>query len=199
MSAFISEVPGIRAAPRAPFRFGRESASAGGSVQWLLKRNCSLAPRQLLAFYASLCALSLVIAALFWMRGATLVVPFAGVELLAVGSALLVYARHAADSEFIRLRPGRLTVRRTNGLHIEQVDFAPAWVRVEPESNDRSLIELSGQGRRISVGRFVRPELRRQLADELRWALRRWHGRPVAAAADADDAPAEEFELKWQP
>ena len=48
---------------------------------------------------------------------------------------------------------------------------------VEPQHGDRSLIELSGQGRSISVGRFVRPELRRELADELRWALRRWsHG-----------------------
>jgi len=199
MSAFISEASGLRAAPHGPLRFGRESASAGGSVQWLLKRNCSLAPRQLLAFYASLCMLSLAIAGLFWLRGATLVMPFAGIELLAIGSALLIYARHAADSELIRLRPGRLTVRRVSGPHVEQVEFAPAWVRVEPESSDRSLIELSGQGRRISVGRFVRPEMRRQLADELRWALRRWQGRPLAATAEADDAPAEEFELKWQP
>ena len=199
MSAFISEAPGLRAAPHGPLRIGRESGSAGGSVQWFLKRNCSLAPRQLLAFYASLCMLSLAIAGLFWMRGATLVMPFAGIELLAIGGALLVYARHAADSELIRLRSGRLTVRRVNGPRVEQVEFAPAWVRVEPESSDRSLIELSGQGRRISVGRFVRPELRRQLADELRWALRRWHGRPVATTPDADDSPAQEFELKWQP
>lgn len=178
----------------APLRFGHESGSAGGSVQWLLKRNCSLAPRQLLAFYASLCLLSLAIAGLFWLRGATLVMPFAGIEMLAIGSALLLYARHAADSEIIRLRPGRLTVRRVHGPHVEQVEFEPAWVRVEPESSDRSLIELSGQGRRISVGRFVRPELRRQLADELRWALRRWQGRPPA-----DDASRDESELKWQP
>lgn len=199
MSAFISEAPGLRAAPHGPLRIGRESGSAGGSVQWFLKRNCSLAPRQLLAFYASLCMLSLAIAGLFWMRGATLVMPFAGLELLAIGGALLVYARHAADSELIRLRSGRLTVRRVNGPRVEQVEFSPAWVRVEPKSSDRSLIELSGQGRRISVGRFVRPELRRQLADELRWALRRWHGRPVATTSDADDSPAQEFELKWQP
>jgi uncharacterized membrane protein len=199
MSALISEAPGLRAAPHGPLRFGRESGPPDGSVQWFLKRNCSLAPRQLLTFYASFCLLSLAIAGLFWIRGAPLVMPFAGIELLAIGCALLVYARHAADSELIRLRSGRLTVRRVNGPHVEQVEFAPAWVRVEPESSDRSLIELSGQGRRISVGRFVRPELRRQLADELRWALRRWQGRPVATTTDADDSPAEEFELKWQP
>ena len=199
MSASISYAPGRYAPPGGHLRFGQESGSAGGSVQWLLKRNCSLAPRQLLGFYASLCLLSLAIAGLFWLRGATLVLPFAGVELLAVGAALLMYARHAADSETIRLRPGRLIVRRAHGPHVEQVEFAAAWVRVEPECGDRSLIELSGQGRRISVGRFVRPELRRQLADELRWALRRWQVRPPPTDAPEDDRCEKESELKWQP
>ncbi|MEO7009500.1 MAG: DUF2244 domain-containing protein [Caldimonas sp.] len=197
MSALISYAPGRYTPPSGHLRFGRESAFAGGSLRWLLRRNCSLAPRQLLAFYASLCLLSLAIAGLFWLRGATLVMPFAGIELLAVGAALLLYARHAADRESIRLHPGRLIVRRVHGPHVEQVEFAPAWVRVEPESGDRSLIELSGQGRRISVGRFVRPELRRQLADELRWALRRWQLSPRPAASPGARTD-EESELKWE-
>ena len=197
MSAFVSTAPAVLGAPHGTLRFGRESASPGGAVvQWLLKRNCSFAPRQLLAFYASLCLLSLAIAGMFWLKGAVLVMPFAGLELLAVGAALLAYARHAADSETIRLLPGRLTVQRVNGLHVEQVEFAPAWVRVEPETSDRSLIELSGQGRRIAVGRFVRPELRREFADELRWALRRMPARPPGRGSAAAE---EESELKWQP
>jgi uncharacterized membrane protein len=202
MSAFISYAPARHPTSTGPLRFGQESSAAGGSVQWLLKRNCSLAPRQLLAFYASLCVLSFAIAGLFWLRGATLVVPFAGLELIGVGAALLMYARHAADREIIRLRPGRLVVRRVNGPRVEQVEFAPSWVRVEPESGDRSLIELSGQGRRVSIGRFVRPEARRQLADELRWALRRWQAlrsRAANAGTDAPDNDLEESELKWQP
>jgi uncharacterized membrane protein len=200
MSALISYAQGSYTASAGQLRLGRESSAGGGSVQWLLKRNCSLAPRQLLMFYGSLCLLSLAIAGLFWLRGAPLVMPFAGAELLAVGAALLFYARHAADREIIRLQPGRLVVRRLNGPRVEQVEFEPAWVRVEPESGDRSLVELSGQGRRVAVGRFVRPEMRRQLADELRWALRRWQTRqpPVATSVD-DSADAEEFELKWQP
>jgi uncharacterized membrane protein len=87
--------------------------------------------------------------------------------------ALLVYARHAADCESIRLQQGLLIVEHANGRRTERVEFQPDWVRVEPAQGDGSLIELSGQGQRIAVGRFVRPELRRQLADELRWALRR--------------------------
>jgi uncharacterized membrane protein len=109
-----------------------------------------------------------------WLQGAKLVMPFAWIEIIAVGAALFVYARHATDSERIRLQPGRLIVERVFGRRVERAEFAPAWVRIEPEHGDRSLIELSGQGQRIAVGRFVRPDQRRQLAEELRWALRRW-------------------------
>ena len=101
MTAFISSAPGLHASPHRHLQFGSESGSADGSVQWLLKRNCALAPRQLLTFYASLCAASLAIAGVFWSHGAVLVMPFAGIEMLGVGSALLLYARHAADSELI--------------------------------------------------------------------------------------------------
>jgi uncharacterized membrane protein len=153
-------------------RFGSAGA-ADGSVQWLLRRNCSMTPLQLVAFYLSLCAWSLAVAGAFWFRGATLVMPFASIELIAVGVALFVYARHASDRERLVLEPGRLTVECTLGSRTDQVEFAPAWVRVEPAHGDRSLIEISGEGKRVAVGRFVRPELRRALADELRAALRR--------------------------
>ena len=139
-----------------------------------------MAPIQLLAIFASMCVVSMGIAAVCWSQGATLVVPFASAEILAVGAAIWAYARHAADNECIRLHPGRLVVEHANGRHTERVEFQPDWVRVEPEHGDGSLIELSGRGQRIAVGRFVRPELRRQLADELRWALRRGWSRPDA-------------------
>ncbi len=167
---------------RVDLRFGQESpgqapATQDWSVRWQLKRSPTLAPRQLCLGYLGLCLLSLTIAAGFWSVGALMAMPYAGAELLAVGVALLFYARHAADNESIRLAPGSLVVEYASGRHVERVEFTPAWVRIEPRHGDRSLIELSGQGRRISVGRFVRPELRRELADELRCALRRWsHG-----------------------
>ena len=184
MSATLSHPSTARAAATSPLRFGAESAGSDRSVQWLLKRNCSATPRQVMGLYASLTMLSLGIGAFFWVQGATLIMPFACLELAAVGVALLLYARHATDSETIRLQSGHLTVEHVSGRHVEHVAFSPQWVRVEPAHGGRSLIELSGQGRSICVGRFVRPELRRQLADELRWALRRWQG----------DAPREQSE-----
>jgi uncharacterized membrane protein len=157
------------------WQFARESGDGRGGwqIEWLLKRNCSMAPSQMLACFAVLCLFSLGIATFFWHQGARMVMSFAWLELLAVGTAMLLYARHATDRELIALHRDTLTVEHACGSHVERVEFQRAWVRVEPRSGDRSLIELSGQGRRIAVGRFIRPELRRHLADELRQALRR--------------------------
>lgn len=178
------------AAPALPaaWRFGRESDPSGSewSVEWLLKRNCSMAPRQLFAMFGALCILSLAIAAYFWWQGATVIMAFAWVELLAVGTALLMYSRHAADQENIALRKGKLTVAHTSGNTVETAEFAPEWVSVEPVTGDESLIEVFGQGRRIEVGRFVRPELRRQLANELRHAVRMAQLRPQGALPPAE-------------
>jgi uncharacterized membrane protein len=55
----------------------------------------------------------------------------------------------------------------------ERAEFNRDWVRVEPRASDTSLIEVSGQGRSVQVGRYVRPELRPVLAHEIRRALRR--------------------------
>jgi uncharacterized membrane protein len=184
-------LPGRIAAPAASaaggLRFGRTLPGAGeATVLWLFKRNCSMAPRQLFGFYAVLCLLSLGIAAAFWAQGATLVMPFAWLEVLALGAALLLYGAHAADCEHIRLQDDMLTVEHANGRRTERAAFRRGAVRIEPEHGDGSLIELSGQGQRIMVGRYVRPELRRELADELRRSVRsgRWGAapRPVCGA-----------------
>ncbi len=132
-------------------------------------------------FYLLLCALSLAVAGFWWSQGARMVMPFASVELGVVGVAMLVYARHAADVERIALRRGSLTVECASGSHLERVEFQPEWVHVQPGADGRSLVELSGQGRRIVVGRFVRPELRSQLARELKLALQLSHRRLAQA------------------
>jgi len=115
---------------------------------------------------------SLAIGCGFWLHGAPLVLPFAWLELAAVGVAFLAYARHATDGETIELQEGRLIVELENGGRHERTEFLPHQVRVEPEISDRSLIEVSGQGRSVKVGRYVRPELRAALAREIRMALR---------------------------
>ena len=144
----------------------------GQNFQWFLRRNCSVTPRQLVLIYLSLCVLSLAIGVLFWVKGATLVLPIAWIELVAVGVAFLVYARHASDGETIRLTEGQLVIEQENGGRLSRSEFRREWVRVEPGEADSSFIALSEQGRTVHIGRFVRPELRPVLAREIRMALR---------------------------
>ena len=142
------------------------------AIEWRLRRNCSVSPAQLGWLYVSLCMVSLAIGGFFWLQGAKLILAFAGLEVLLVGLAFFVYARHATDGEWISLQGASLVVERESAGRRERAEFARQWVRIEPKSGDLSLIELSGQGRSIEVGRFVRPELRQALAREIRNALR---------------------------
>ena len=145
---------------------------SGPAIHWRLKRNCSITPVQLAWLYFSLCTVSLGIGVFFWLQGAAMVLAFAGLEVLVVGLAFLAYARHAADGEWISLQGGNLVVELETAGRLERAEFERQWVRVEPKSGDLSLIELSGQGRSIEVGRFIRPELRQVLAREIRKSLR---------------------------
>ena len=151
------------------FRFATVS---GQNIHWFLKRNCSVTPAQLGWMYVSICVVSLSIATFFWVQGATLVLPFAWLELAAVGAAFLAYARHAGDGERISLQGARLVVELENAGPLQRAEFRREWVRIEPKTGDRSLIEVSGQGRSVEVGRYVSPELRSALAREIRMALR---------------------------
>ena len=151
------------------YRFAQWDANGW---QWHLVRTCSFKPRQLAGLYASLCAISIAIGTGFWLQGATLVAPFAVLELLVVGVAFLIYARHAADGERVRLEHERLEVEIERAGKVIRTVFQRQWVRVQAPVTASSLIEVSGQGQTVLLGRHVRPELRPALAKELASALR---------------------------
>jgi uncharacterized membrane protein len=151
------------------YRLATESAE---EVHWILRRNCSVSPRQLGGMFVLLCVLSLTVAGFFWSQGAWMVLPFSALELLAAGTAFLVYARHATDGETIRLRNGRLVVEVEEAGRLHRVEFAGRGVRIEPPTARERLILVCCNGQTMQVGRFVRPDMRPVLAHELRRALK---------------------------
>lgn len=158
-------------------RFGREVALTGErgaawALQWQIRRNCSITPHQMLAAYGLLCTVSLAVALFFWFTGARVVLAFTGFELMLLGAAMLVFARHAGDRETLTLVARSLLVERTVGPKVERAAFNADWVTVEPAAGQNSLVELTGQGHTMRVGRFLRPEVRGEFARELRRALR---------------------------
>jgi len=164
---------------------GTEAELGGGSgtgfgTVWLFKRNCSITPQQLAAAYASLCGVSCLIAGFFFWQGAPFVAAFAGLELLAVGVAMLLFARHAGDCETLTLLGRTLSVERCIGSRVERTELAADWLTVEPAAGQGSLVQLCGRGARVRVGRFLRPELRGAFAQELRQTLRQTLRQPNA-------------------
>ena len=150
-------------------RFATEDANG---LRWDLVRNCSITPRQFAALYGSLCIISTGIGVVFWWQGATLVASFAVLELVVVGIAFLLYARHATDGERLRLAQDQFEVEIERAGTVTRTVFQRHWVRVQPPADGSALIELSGQGQTVFLGRHLRPELRDGLAKELVGALR---------------------------
>ena len=130
-----------------------------------------MTPGQLAASFALIAFVSLTIGAFCWFQGAVLVLPFASLELLAVGIAFVVYARHALDGERIWLEGSVLVVESENAGEMVRREFQRAWVRVEQVAHGQAMIEICCHGQRVPVGRFIRNELRQRVAAELRLAL----------------------------
>ncbi|KAF4000024.1 DUF2244 domain-containing protein [Glaciimonas immobilis] len=139
--------------------------------EWDLKRNCAIAPRQLAHFYAGLCATSFLVAAVWTLRGAWFVMVFAVLEMLAVGIALLVYARHATDRERVIMQDDCLLVELIQAQDIRQYRLALRSIRIVGQSSRRHLIGLESDGVRVDVGRFLTEWRRREFVRELRLAL----------------------------
>jgi uncharacterized membrane protein len=140
---------------------------------WLMKRNCSVSPRQFVYFYVSLAFVSVTIAVLLLINGAWLVLPFTGIDLLVVGGAFAIYARHAVDYERIRLYPNRLVIEQVSADTLSQFEFNPRWVRVEPGATPRDPVRLVSRGQTVAVGLHLPQYRRAQFARELRMWLAR--------------------------
>ena len=139
--------------------------------EWTLKRNCSITPRQLAGFYASLCAVSLLLAGFFTLQGAWYVLIFSLIELAAVGAAFLYFARHACDCERIVLSQDCLTVELIESDTSRQFRFDTRTLRIVRPQSHRELVRLEMGGTRLEVGRFLTQFRRREFALELQRAL----------------------------
>jgi uncharacterized membrane protein len=139
--------------------------------EWLLKRNCSMAPRQVAFAFGCLCLLTFAIASVFAVRGLWLVLAYALLETCGLALALFHYARHATDHEHIYLSEDCLLVERIEAGECEQVRLDPYWTRIGPPTRDHRLIWIESRGVKVEVGGFVSEEQRRQVADELRAGL----------------------------
>ena len=125
-----------------------------------------MSPQALLGVFAALAAVVLVIAGAFAAAGAWLVLPFAGLEVLALGVAFFLYARHAADYERIELEPGRVAIEVTEGARTTRYELHGARVSME-----HGRLVLRAAKEEMEIGRYLGAEARAELAAELQQKL----------------------------
>jgi len=155
-----------------------QSAAAGGGAaaalagRWVLRANCSLAPKRLCAVLGSLVLLSTLIGAGFWCLGAPWVLPFAGVEMIALALALWIYARRVEDGEELWLQGDTLHLHARCGSEVRLWAFPVAWVTVRFGGHTDGLIELACAGQRVRAGARLPAHRRAQMAISIRQSLR---------------------------
>jgi uncharacterized membrane protein len=129
----------------------------------------SLDLRLLLTVFGSLALFSVVIAAGFAMAGAWLIIPFAGVEIAALGAAMWMILRRAGDFERLVFSGDRILIEvRERGL-AQQHEFHRVWARLV--TGEAGSVALRSHGRTVEIGRYCGAEGRRALAQELRGRL----------------------------
>lgn len=125
-----------------------------------------MSPQALLGVFAALATVVLVIGAAFAAGGAWLVLPFAGLEVLALGVAFFLYARHAADYERIELEPGRVAIEVTEGGRTTRYELHGARLSME-----HGRLVLRAAKEETEIGRYLGAEARAELAAELQQKL----------------------------
>ncbi len=135
--------------------------------EWILKKNCSISPRQLAQAYLALCVASLLVASYFVMHGAWLVMVFAMLEMLAVATAFVYFGRHAMDRECISLSEAGLLVELVQAERRLSFRFDPRRTRIANPEHRQRLIRLEADGERVEVGRYLTERKRQEFAQEL--------------------------------
>lgn len=164
MSTPIDELPARE------FAFREDS----GGFSLTLKRNCSISPAGLLAVFAALAALSAAIGTGFAIAGAWPILPFVGLEVVALGVAFVMYGRRAADYERIELTQGRLTVEVAEAERLVQYRLDPRRARVvlERSGGCGARVLLREPGKEVEIGRHLDTPSRVGFAGELSRRLR---------------------------
>ena len=104
---------------------------------------------------------------------------FTALEWLALVVAAYYYSRHASDQERVVIGPNGVLVEHEIGGRVARLTFGLWGLQVQPPSAKQALVSIEGQGQSTTVGRHIRLEARRQLAAQLRHALR---AMPMASA-----------------
>jgi len=146
----------------------------------IARPNNSLSVEDSVKLLAALASIALVVALGFLHIGAWLVLPFAGLEILAFAYAFHCIYLHADDFDSITIEHDRVVVEKRNVKEITTTVFQRYWAQVNVRdvamikgSNGKCGLFISSHGNEVEFGRnFINDEQRSQLARDLRQKLK---------------------------
>jgi uncharacterized membrane protein len=144
----------------------------------VLRPHRSLSPAGFAVIMTALIAFSFVGGIVFFLAGAWPVIGFLGLDVVLVYWAFRASYARGRDYERIILLPGSLTIERVSRKSgTERFSLQPYWLRVDLEDGPEPAMRLMlrSHGKSFTVGGFLSPQERTELAAMLREALARLH------------------------
>ena len=137
-------------------------------TSYVIQPNPPMGWRILCISFAVISVFILAFGIFFYTRGLTLILPFAGIDVLVLGYALYVTAKNAKVREVVRIQPSSVVVERGHWRPETIVEFERAWCKLDliKSANDwypSQLIFRSG-GNQLEIGKFLIEEERQDLA-----------------------------------
>jgi uncharacterized membrane protein len=137
-----------------------------------LAPNCSLTPAAAKLFFGSTCLFSLAFALIFVFQGFWPVLPFWGLEMLALGLALKASMRRRLYTQTVLITDSQISLVTRSRRGEAKQEFARHWAKVRlrrpPTRLYPSRLTIESRGRACEVGSFLTDEERWLLAKRLR-------------------------------
>lgn len=150
-------------------------ADTSGEPGYIIMPNQAMPWRQLLRWYLLISILTLSIGLYFFAQGLTLILPFSGLEILALGYALYASAWKSEEKQVITINTEIVEVQSGYSTPIARDKFQRTWTRVKlvPPQHPwyPSRLLIGSHGSYVEVGAFLNEQERKGLALELRNAL----------------------------
>jgi uncharacterized membrane protein len=154
------------------------SSTVDSKRNWriVIRPNRSMTRRQLQLTFAAIAIICLGIASVFAALGLWPVLPFAGAEVLVVGSGFYLSARAGLETEIVSVDGNTVAVEKGGRRLRERLEMQRAWAQIRllrPKIRwYPSRLVIRSHGRAVELGGFLNEQERRQLAGELERAIR---------------------------
>ena len=147
------------------------TADEDGTAHWVIRPNRSMTWREAKFFVAGVTAACLGIGLYFWYLGYPMVLPFSGLESLAVAVAFYLVLKDGEHTEVVTISAREVVVEKGKKEPEQRFCFDRTWANVSlKQSRNRwypSKLLIGSHGKFIEVGQFLSEGERKSLAKML--------------------------------